>query len=114
MTEHGDRLQHLGFADYREYLASEAWERVKQHYRASGRPQSCRGCGCPRAQLHHRHYRRVGGRERPEDLIPLCGGCHNELHRLRRRDPSLTHSGALELLRARMRRERAAGRGPAG
>lgn len=64
------------------YLGSRAWRQVRERYKASDLPQVCR-CGATRWQLHHTTYERVG-RERLEDLIPLCSECHATAHALER------------------------------
>ena len=64
---------------YREYLESDEWARRRAAAleRAEHR---CQLCNNPELlQVHHRTYERVG-RERPEDLIVLCGGCHVRHH----------------------------------
>lgn len=37
---------------------------------------------CPRdaAHLHHRKLRSQGGTDDPDNLIPLCNGCHETIH----------------------------------
>jgi 5-methylcytosine-specific restriction endonuclease McrA len=36
-------------------------------------------------QIHHKHYRRPTGLERPEDLLLLCQNCHRLRHVIRAR-----------------------------
>ena len=97
-----DRLAARGYSSYAEYLRSAAWGRVRERYVASGRPLDCAVCGEPDAQLHHRTYARVGGLERPADLVPLCGRHHRDLHRLRRTEPWRTTTSAIRALRRRL------------
>jgi hypothetical protein len=73
------RLRALGFASYRDYLASPHWREVRLAYRRSSLPQECIGCRSPRYQLHHRSYARIG-REKLTDFIPLCRDCHKRVH----------------------------------
>jgi len=76
------RLRALGFATYREYLASAHWAQVRAQFFARTIKRCCRVCGCiERLALHHRTYRRLG-REQMGDLILLCGDCHREVHSL--------------------------------
>lgn len=76
-----ERLQKLGYPSYAAYLRSEHWQNVKRAYFASGRPRDCFVCGGGPVQIHHRSYARIG-RERPRDLVALCRGCHEEVHRV--------------------------------
>lgn len=64
--------------EYRAYLRSAHWRRVKERYRASKLPQAC-FCGETRVDLHHKTYKRIG-RERLSDLTPLCRAHHDEEH----------------------------------
>ncbi len=74
------RLAELGYASYADYMRSAAWRDVKARYRASDLPQICM-CGEAKVDMHHTTYERVG-RERLEDLIPLCRRCHDQAHAL--------------------------------
>ena len=65
--------------DYSKYLQSEHWADLKRRYRASKLPQVCRVCGCPRVQMHHVTYKRLGA-EWLNDLVPLCGDHHWAVH----------------------------------
>ncbi len=69
---------------YEEYIASPAWGEKRRRYFASKLPQGCVVCGADRVQLHHRTYRRLG-REKLQDLVPLCQPCHSAGHDLARR-----------------------------
>jgi len=71
--------------NYRAYLKTKHWKNLRLRYKRSKLPWKCYVCGSTeRLQLHHRSYRRVG-RERLQDLIPMCRACHSEIHRLERR-----------------------------
>lgn len=78
------RLAALGYDTYLAYLRSERWAETRARYRRSRMPQTCRICGAATVDLHHRSYRRVG-RERLQDLVPLCRDHHSALHELLRR-----------------------------
>lgn len=65
--------------DYQRYLRSRAWRATRKRYRESGRPQVCAVCGNPRYELHHLTYARLG-RERLDDLQPLCRRHHIAAH----------------------------------
>lgn len=76
-------------SEYRSYIQSEAWRRTRERYWASNLPQDCYCCGAPRRvgfHLHHRTYKNLG-KERLMDLVPVCPGCHKEIHALHRSDP---------------------------
>lgn len=92
------RLERLGYASYREYLRSPEWLGVRRRYRqSSDLPQDCVLCGDENTLLHHRTYERVG-EERATDLVPLCPGCHGDVHALvARGDIEL---GEVEVLRS--------------
>lgn len=74
------QLRELGYASYADYLKSPAWRDVRERYIASDLPQVCM-CGATSWELHHTTYERVG-RERLDDLIPLCRTCHADAHAL--------------------------------
>jgi hypothetical protein len=64
--------------DYREYLGSEKWQRVRHAtFRAAG--GRCERCGGKARQVHHRTYSHLGA-ERPGDTQALCFKCHKEVH----------------------------------
>jgi 5-methylcytosine-specific restriction endonuclease McrA len=81
------RLQALGFASYSSYLNSPHWQSVRARYYKSRLPNriqgghivcaACNGVGL--LQLHHKSYKRLGA-ERLQDLVLLCGDCHQRIH----------------------------------
>jgi hypothetical protein len=76
-----ERLRTLGFSSYREYLLSPHWEDIKTAYRNNlTLPQHCLVCKNTTFQLHHRSYVRIG-HELIGDIIPLCGECHQKVHK---------------------------------
>ena len=72
-------LATLGLKNYAQYLVSDDWKETRESYRASNKPQSCAVCYAPNVDLHHKSYARLG-RERLDDLAPLCRRHHDELH----------------------------------
>ena len=67
------------FADYDEYLQSQAWAKRRAHVlmRAQG---SCEGCGeAPPTEVHHLSYAHVGD-EFLFELVALCQACHGRMH----------------------------------
>lgn len=64
---------------YQKYLQSDEWQAVRARIlkRARGK---CEKCGKrPPIQVHHKTYARLG-RERDEDLLAVCGPCHQAEH----------------------------------
>ncbi len=74
------RLEAIGFATYSDYLASDVWRAFRQRYRASGKRMTCLVCASKPIQLHHHTYVRLG-RERLEDVDPLCRAHHEAVHK---------------------------------
>lgn len=63
---------------YTYYLKSYHWERIRNDIKL--RDRSCRLCNNEnKLQVHHRTYDRLGF-ELGEDLILLCGDCHQMFH----------------------------------
>ena len=61
--------------------------RLRQQVLARDR-YTCRGAGCGRTRFLHVHHivgRENGGKNVPENLVTLCGGCHRTLHGLAER-----------------------------
>lgn len=81
--------------DYGSYIKSSAWRAVRARYIASGLPKVCYVCGAQWGRgghLHHRTYKNLG-RERLMDLVPLCPGCHRDVHDFDRTHPSAPGKG---------------------
>lgn len=74
-----DRLVDLGYVDYGHYLRSKYWRGLRGRYRLTNLPKFCVGCLERKYQLHHWTYERLGN-ERCSDVIPLCEGCHHDVH----------------------------------
>lgn len=68
---------------YRVHLQSKGWRRVR--YLVMMQAQGvCEVCGIQWAHhVHHETYERLG-RERLTDLLAVCNGCHESIHRTRR------------------------------
>lgn len=68
-------------AEYREYLRTHHWRRVRSDY-FDKHPRQCFVCEHANRpiHLHHRTYKNVG-HEPHEDLVPLCERCHTALHK---------------------------------
>lgn len=68
---------------YRKVIWSSPWKvfASEQRNMATG----CERCGAPDpAQVHHLHYGTLG-RERPQDVLIVCRGCHSSLDVERRK-----------------------------
>ena len=66
---------------YNDYLSSDQW-RFTRKKALSRSEHKCEYCGSTeRLQVHHLSYKHIG-RERPEDLIVLCGSCHTKIHEI--------------------------------
>ena len=71
-----------GKRELRDYLASPEWQARVQSWRRDHARWLCYVCGRRDGlDLHHADYSRLGG-EDDGDLVPLCGACHDETHRV--------------------------------
>lgn len=67
-------------ADYYDYIQSEAW-REKSRQRMTIDGHKCQGCGTSHGlQVHHATYIRWRN-ERLDDLVTVCGQCHDAIHK---------------------------------
>lgn len=74
---------------YDDYRKTLHWEKLKAAYRQNKLPWTC-SCGAKRGvDIYHRTYERLG-RERLEDLLPLCRECHSSILRSLEEDPTKT------------------------
>jgi len=69
--------------EYGDFLDSEEWKSIRNKL-IDERGLVCEKCykECKKYELyvHHKNYDHEFGTERDEDLILLCGNCHNEMH----------------------------------
>jgi hypothetical protein len=63
---------------YDDYLSSPHWLQFKSRY-FEKKARECDLCGDPAVELHHITYRNLG-RERLQDVVPLCRFCHEGTH----------------------------------
>lgn len=93
----GDVLKSLGFQNYADYLRSDHWRDLKRRYfkskllkRTPLGAACCVLCGDWGSkgplELHHKTYKRLG-REWLNDLILVCGDCHELAHAAHRLKP---------------------------
>ena len=83
---------------------------LAEHRRRTGAAAVCAVCGDPDIDLHHLEY--TFGRERYEDLLPVCPVHHGRIHAAWDATPHLRRLGrraASILLTIRMRSSRQAG-----
>lgn len=75
---------------YDDYMASSAWAEKRRAYKAE-RLWACCVCGLERPDLHLHHitYIRLG-KERLDDLIPMCADHHAAAHRLEKQGKALS------------------------
>lgn len=66
-------------AFYDNYLLSPQWQTLRRMVFARCQTR-CEHCGLARAtQVHHKTYDRLGN-EQLDDLLGVCGPCHERLH----------------------------------
>lgn len=90
--ERAARAGRLAALPYDKYLKTLHWAqtRAKALARWGG---WCENCGTrPATEVHHKTYARLG-RERPDDLAPLCAECHRAEHVRAHQDPRNDHRG---------------------
>jgi hypothetical protein len=99
---------------YGTWMASRAWLDFRAHWHDTfvavfGVEPPCAACGgrwtLRNGNLHHRSYDRLG-RERFDDLTPLCRACHEQLHRILESTPAWRLMGraqASDVIIARLR-----------
>jgi 5-methylcytosine-specific restriction endonuclease McrA len=67
-----------GFRDYRSYLKSRYWRRLRRLVLERDE-FTCQRCGTATDLTVH-HWRYDIGREQLEDLITVCPSCHDRMH----------------------------------
>ncbi len=65
--------------EYRAYLATPHWQRIRQGALARAAYKCILCDGTSNLNVHHKNYERRG-QERPDDLIVLCKRCHQTHH----------------------------------
>jgi hypothetical protein len=71
--------------EYLAYLKSDRWQRKRSEalVRAKYRCEKCGAkcsVGIEQLHVHHKTYRRLGN-ERASDLMVVCRGCHDKIHK---------------------------------
>ena len=62
-----------------DYLQTETWKNIRLHVLEAANYR-CTDCGGIAETVHHEKYPDVWGKERFEDLVPLCNSCHAKRH----------------------------------
>ncbi len=78
-----ERLNLLGFRNYKQYLASAHWKAQKEKFYAlQEKPYHCFLCGSydGNFNVHHKTYKRIGMENMKKDLLLLCRECHQKTH----------------------------------
>lgn len=80
-NENPEEVQRLKKLPYRDYLASDHWQRIRAYAldHAKRRCQVCNSGG--KVDVHHRSYEHRG-EERFSDVIILCRDCHDLFHKM--------------------------------
>lgn len=66
--------------EYNRFIHSAEWKAIRLNL-FSIRGKKCERCNSTiRIHVHHKTYKRFGGREKPEDLEVLCASCHAKEH----------------------------------
>ena len=74
-------IRNSDYKSYSDYLKSTHWHKIKTEF-LSSRIKQCAICKEKRRLVvHHKSYETLGC-ERDEDLVILCRGHHEELHKL--------------------------------
>jgi len=66
---------------YNKFIQSPEWQAIRVNL-FSIRGKKCEQCdSVDRINVHHKTYKRFGGKENPEDLLILCNKCHAIIHK---------------------------------
>lgn len=90
MSDYMDYLaKGVGYTSYNAYLKSEHWRIFSDGMRR----KKCFVCGRNDVslQVHHTTYERLGA-EWPTDVITVCNGCHEDVHKLVKKGTSLENA----------------------
>ena len=85
-------LQHMGYADYTEYLSSPLWASIRKTVLDRDNWQCC-ACSQRAIQVHHCRYDlpTLSGRDLSQ-LKSICVRCHSRIERSGRRKCSLAEA----------------------
>lgn len=74
--EYQNRKRQVG--DYKEYLKSDEWQRVRNKLLANPYSSNCYFCDAKRIDFHHVTYLKM---DRGKYILPVCRECHTKIHR---------------------------------
>lgn len=75
------RKERKTIRSYKTYMTSSLWKKRKNQYWQKYK-KICEACGSKNfVTLHHKIYTDSFGDEPDEDVVALCGRCHNEFHK---------------------------------
>ena len=66
---------------YQRYLHTNYWKNLRAKYLETPLIKKCIICGNPNFELHHLSYKNLG-KESSSDLVPVCRGCHQNIHNI--------------------------------
>jgi hypothetical protein len=73
------------YKDYSDYLNSKKWDQVKKDYSENESTEFCLCCGIDletvEFHFHHFRYSKDWNDDNWENIIIVCGGCHDQLHK---------------------------------
>lgn len=75
-----ERLAELGFEKYADYLQSDHWRNFRRAYKKQTKKKLCVICQSSKIEFHHITYIRLG-REEFGDVVLLCDGHHEAVHK---------------------------------
>lgn len=75
-SQRNKKLQAMGYANYREYLASDLWRSIRSRIMTRDKA-ICRMCKAKATEVHHLRYtQRVLEGRSDKHLLALCRSCH--------------------------------------
>lgn len=90
----------LSGTKYKTYLKSDEWKRIRRKALERSYYKKCFTCGSPNnIQLHHRSYKWIGTPFAMRGLVPLCGKCHQKVHRIAKRSGKSVRLATKRLIR---------------
>lgn len=98
MTKWMECLLRNGVATYAAYLRSEHWLSFRAEWHRINPDAVCECCGAKKVHLHHHTYERLGN-ESMDDITPLCGDCHLDLHKLLKKARRSVHATQWAIMR---------------
>ena len=91
------REHSLVYKDWKAYLDSDEWQTLRRlALRRDG--YTCQLCGeAKNLHVHHISYEHIGTARELEDIVSLCGACHDAVHQAHNRQSSRRWSRPSEI-----------------